>query len=337
MILTPTVATKERFQLDFFIERESWESLFDRIEVWRSRLTEAGPYEPLTDDSWSPARLPLGVVGDPPASPQTGPSAYLVGKTLEFLVGETVPVTVTFAGSDPLTFGQAAFQTNTQGQGLLFCFVLGSALVVQTTQPGAGAVLRLVGGDAAPVLKLYHGIHHGLAFGRDARPALVLGEQKYSFVDPNGLAKYWYKARFFNSASRLTSAYSAPFQGAPLRGIDACHLVRGHVDLVDLFGEPINNQEVLVYNAFNGTQVAGKTVVGGSRRQFTDRSGRAEFLLVRGTTVVVAIGGTTLARDVLVPTDPAIESIALLDPGVGTNDVFSVQVPNLEYAERRHL
>lgn len=335
--VAPTTASHERFELSFFIEGATWAGIFDSLEVWRSRGTSQGPYEPLTDDSWSPARLPLNTAGDPPSPAQAGPSVPLVGQTLQFLVDERTPITVLFTGTDPLTFGQAATQIQAQSLGLLTAFALGSALIVQTVEPGAKAILRCAGGEAAPLLGLTASEPGSLAFGRDARIVLIRGEQDYGFVDPNGCEAYFYKARFFNSALRTVSQFSQPFQGLARPGLEVSSLCRGYVTLVDMSGEPAVNQEVLIYNKFNGTQAEAKTVAGGSQRLLTDKNGRAEILLVRGTLVTVAIGGTTLVRDVLIPTDPTVEAVDLLASANGTNDVFTVQIPNIPYAVRRSL
>lgn len=334
----PTAQTRERFQLDFFVAQRSWERLFDRLEVWRSRGTAEGPYEPLHGASWTPARLPADVAGPPPSPPVTGPPVALAGTTLSFLVGpDGVPITITFAGSNPFTLGEAASQIQAQSNGLLTSFVIGNQLVVQTVQAGAAAVLRCTGGDAAPLLGLATREPLSLAFGLDARIVLVLGQEQYGFVDANGSPHFFYKARFYNDFTNTVSQYSAPFQGTTVSGLSAASLCRGYVRLVDLTGAPAEGQELLVYNEFNGTQVEGAGVTGGSIKLLTDEHGRAEVMLVRGTLVTIAIGGTPLVRDVPVPTDTTIESINLLSAAIGSNDVFTVQVPNVPFATLRHI
>ena len=333
----PTAATRERFELDFFIDQGSWENLFDRIEVWRSRGTAGGPYEPLHGNSWTPAILPPGASGPPPSPPQSGPPCAVAGLTLTFLIDEAVPVTITFTGSNPLSFGQAATQIQAQSNGLLTSFVIGTQLIVQTVEAGAKAVLRCTGGEAAPLLGLATSEPNSLAFGLDARIVLVLGQEQYGFVDANGSPCYFYKARFYNSFSNTVSQFSAPFQGSVVAGLSTASLCRGYVQLVDLTGQPAINQELLVYNDFNGTQVEGAGVTGGCVKMLTDQNGYAEVMLVRGTLVTIAIGGTPLARDVLVPTDTTVESINLLSADNGSNDVFSVVVPAIPFATLRHI
>jgi hypothetical protein len=334
----PTAQTRERFQLDFFVAQRSWENLFNRLEVWRSRGTAEGPYELLHGASWSPAVLPQGASGPPPSPPQTGPQVALAGTTLSFLVGaEDIPVTITFSGSNPFTFGAAASQIQEQSNGLLTAFVSGSTLIVQTVEAGAKAVLRCIGGDAAPLLGLAAREPFSIAFGLDARIVLVVGQEQYGFVDANGSPKFFYKARFFNDFNSTVSQFSAPFQGTTVSALSVASLCRGYVRLVDLSGAPAQNQELLVYNEFNGVLAEGAAVTGGSKKILTDEHGRAEIMLVRGTQVTIAIGGTPLARDVTVPTDTTIESINLLSATNSENDVFTVQVPNIPFAVQRHL
>jgi len=324
-------------QLVFSFDTASWEGLFDRLEVWRSRGTADGPYEPLHDVSWMPARLPPNTPGSPPSPPQTGPSAVLVGKTLKFLIDEMVPVSVTFTGTDPLNYGQAATQIQAQSNGLLTAFVLGSALIVQTVEPGIKAILRCVGGDPAPLLGLATTEPSSLAYGRDARIVLKQGEQNYGFTDPHGDTSYFYKARFVNSFTGATNDYSLPVQGIIQSGLDISNLVRCYIDVVDMTGNAVVGQELLVYNAFNGQQVQGKVITGGSVTKLTDSQGHAEVFLARGLLVSVSVGGTPLARQVTIPADPAIESLNLLAAASGNDDLFTVQVPVIPFAVRRTL
>ena len=332
--MTPTpFATRQNFRLDFTFPASAWAG-FDRLEVWRSRSGSGGPYECLHDNTWSPARLPIGFVG-PSSSP--GPSAILDGKKLELLVNELIPVEIAFSGADPWTFAQAAAQIGAQGQGLLSSFVSGGTLVVDTIQAGVLATLRCTGGDAAPALHLPTEGLESFAFGRDARIVLVPGREQYGFADPDGSTAYFYKTRFYNTLSQLWSEFSDPFQGRRPRALPAANLMLCYVDLVDQNGNPARNLEVMLHTRYAGVQADSRTVTSGSQRLLTDADGHAEALLVRGVEVGVTVGGTSLARNVKIPTDPAVESLNLLDPANGSDDLFSVQVPNVPHAVRRKL
>jgi hypothetical protein len=329
-----TFATRQKLELDFFVPSTDWEGTFDRFEVWRARTSPGGPYEALHDDSWLPAVLPRDFVG---AAFGSGPSAVLVGKKVTFLVDETIPVEVTFTGTDPLTYAQAATQITAQSQGLLFSFVSGAVLVVRTVQAGLLAVLRCTGGEAASLLGLAVTEPESLAFGRDARIVLIHAREQYGFVDPDGSPNFYYKLRYFNTVSKLTSDFTLPFQARRGTGVSAGNLVRCFVDVADLGGNASPNVEVLLGSSFAGLQVDGRIIVGGDVKVLTDANGHAELLIPRGADVTLAIGGTSLARRFTVPTDPTIESINMLDPSIGSDDLFTVKVANLPYAVRRTL
>ena len=326
----------QSFKLGFFIPTSAWYGLYDRLEVWRSRSTADGPYEALHDNTWLPATLPPGAPTTPPSPPQTGSYVSVVGLDLQFLIDGVEVVSITFTGVNPITLGAVATQIAAQSNQLLSSFVINGGLVVQTGQLGEIAMLQCTGGEAAPLLG-FDTTSAGIAFGRDARIVLIYPNEQYSVFDKHGSSTYFYKTRFYNSSSGSFSDYSLPTQASSPAGISQANLVRCYVDLVDLTGSAIPNAELLVYNNFNGTQVESKTVTGGAVRLLTDQNGHAELLLPRGAQVRVAIGGTDLARDVTVPTDSTIQSINLLDPSVGSDDLFTVQKANIQYAVRRSI
>jgi hypothetical protein len=334
-----TLATKQAVELDLFVEETEWLGRFDRLEVWRSRGLEAGPYEPLTSDAWLPARIPADATGAPTTEP--GPSINLAGRTLELEIYESISLSISFVGPDPLTLADAAAQITGAALGLVRSFVVltGSliGLVIETEAPGLQAILRVVGGTAAPRLGLAIIGPDAVSFGRDGRIPLVSGRARYKFVDPNGAPEYFYKTRYFNASSRETSAFSARFRAPAIARLSSTSLVRGTVALADGSGNPIPNRTVLVYLRLQSTQVEERTIVGGPAIKTTDKNGRVEFMLVRGSSITVAVGGTDLARAVEVPTDPAIETFDLLSPTYGKDDLFAVQRLDIEYAARRSL
>lgn len=328
----------EIVQLQILVKREDYEDLFDQIEVWRSRSTLRGPYEELTADRWRPARIPK-LAGDQPSSPVTGRSVPVVGLTLQIRVGETDDLVVTFTGVDPLTFAQAASQITTQGLTKVAAYVdAGGLLVVETTEPGTGAVLRITGGDAAPLLGLPTEEPDSLAYGRDARIPIKLGTESYLFTDVRGSDAYFYKTRFRNKLTQGVSEFSQPFSLGQALGISAANIVCGTLDLVDTNGKPLSNREVSVFNTYMGDLVEGKFVAGFGENKLTDNNGHVEFTLVRGSHMTVSISGTDVSRNIVVPTDETILVFGLLDADVSTqDDGFRVQVPNIVYAERRSL
>lgn len=300
---------------------------FDVLEVWRSQGLPGGPYEPLTAAGAQPARLPLGVP-DPPTTPETGPFINAVGKQLLLLAG-TDALEVTFTGTDPLTYAQLATQVAAQTLGKVQAYVAGSLLVLETQMVGGSARLEVLGGDVAGLVGLTLRTRY---YGREPYLPLVAGQLDYSFIDHQGDPSFWYRWRLRNTSFDEVGAFSAPFQPSRPRVTDTAI---GFVDLTDMDGSPLEAREVRLYSRFNGQLSNGRVVAGYSKNALTDKNGHVEFELIRGLPLTAAVAGTTLVRDLVVPTDPLVTRFNLLDPALGTNDVFKVQVPNVPYATRR--
>jgi hypothetical protein len=332
-----TVATGQLVKLDIRTKDVDWLSSFDRLEVWRSRTTEAGPFEEITSTAWSRARVPAYITEDPPASPVTGPSYNIVDKKLSVLINESVKVSIVFTDSDPLTLATISSQINAQGAPYVSSFVSSEGkLVLETVQVGSAATLRILPSEGAGILDLPTEEPDSVGMGREARIALVLGTLTYKFTDLNGSINYFYRTRFRNQMSGSVSEFSPPFSGKSMTTLDPSNLALGYVDVVDQRGRPVKNKEVTVANVFTSQVVNGRTVVGTPQTQLTDDDGHAEFFLVRGVKVNVMIGGTQLVKEVLVPTDTSVESFDLFDSAYATgDDAFTVARPNYEYAARR--
>lgn len=300
---------------------------FDALELWRSRGLPGGPYEPLTGAGAQPARLPIGA-GEAPATPETGPLVNAVGKQLLLLAGATA-FAITASGTDPLTYSQLAAQITAQTLGEVRGYVLGPVLALETRSVGGSARLEVLGGELAGLVGLELSQP---AFGREPFLPLVEGQLDYSFIDHQGDAAFWYKWRLRSTSLNEVSAFSTPFQPSQPHVVDTAI---GFVDLTDGDGTALEAREVRLYSRFNGQLSNGRVVAGYSKNALTDKTGHVEFELVRGLPITVAIAGTSLVRDLVVPTDPAIARFNLLDPALGTNDVFKVQVPDIPYATRR--
>lgn len=325
-------------QMDLRAVPADWVGSFDRLEVWRSRTGPSGPYEELTAADWSPARLPVGVVGDEPIPAIPGREVLAVGETFEALLDETKSVSITFTGTNPLTLGELASQVNADSQVLLRSFVASDGrLVVETMEPGGRVILRIVPTNAAVLMSLPTTEPECVAYGKDARLNLRTDTEIYSFTDHHGSLDCYYKTRFRHAATGEVSEFSLPFSAASGTRLDSEELVLGILDIVDSAGKPIANREVSVNNKFMGQVVNGKLITGTPRSALTDNNGHVEFLLIRGLDVTVSVAGTTLVRDVHVPTDPSLDSFSLFDAGVGHDDLFTVRVPNIDYAVRRSL
>ena len=332
----PGIPTEEELVLNLFVGNSQWVGQFDALEVFRSRSGPSGPWESLTDDDWSPARIPK-TAPDLVDIDATGPSVTIVGKTLNIRVQEDVDVPITFTGTDPLFYNQAATQIVAQGLGLLTAYVVAGTLVIETVKVGGAAILRVVGGDAAAILGLPYTEPGSLAFGREARISLALNKEAYSFTDQNGSADYYYRTRFYNSAEGTFSDFSEAFNAQAVSGVTVDSTVIAYTAIVDTQGKVSSNLPVLLHSKNRGARVEGVTAIGGDVQQYTDDDGRVQFTLVRGQQYTVAIGGTDIVRDFTAPIDPTILSFDMFDVNYSSDDAFNVQKPNITFAARRSI
>ena len=325
----------EVVNLEILVKDSDFEGFFDLIEVWRSRSTASGPYEELTSDFWRPARLPK-TGGDAPVAPVSGPSVQLVGKTLELVLKEKDTIVVVFSGTDPLTLQQASVQIAAQSAGRLRSYVDDTVqLVVETLEPGTGAALRVLPGDATSILALPLQSPDDLVFGKDARIQLKLGVNVYRFSDISGSTQFFYKTRFRNRSTSAVSEFSLPFGVGQALGLSTAQLVCGYLDMVDLQGKPLVGREVSLSSQYNGTIVEGKSVTGNPLMKRTDATGHVEFNLVRGMHYDLAVAGANLVKTITVPTDPTVTSFPLLDPDVSEQqDYFRVRIPQIPTLQR---
>lgn len=319
----------EVVNLEILVKDSDFEGFFDLIEVWRSRSTSSGPYEELTSDFWRPARLPKS--GGDTKIVGTGPAVQIAGKSLELLLKEKDTILVVFSGTDPLTLLQASVQIADQSAGRLRSYVDDTAqLVIETLEPGTGATLRVLPGDAASILALPLQSPDDLVFGKDARIQLKLGVGVYRFSDISGSTKYFYRTRFRNRSTSAVSEFSLPFGVGQSLGLSTDRLVCGQLDLVDLQGRPLIGREVNLSAQYNGAVVDGKSVLGNALSKRTDASGHVEFNLVRGVQYELSIAGSNIIKTVVAPVDPAVSSFPLLDPDMSEQtDYFRVRVPQI--------
>lgn len=319
-----------------FVQDSDWSGLYNKLQVFRSTQGEAGPYEELTDDVWSPPRLPQDG-GDPPNPSVTGGLVNIVGKELQLLINYDTLI-VTFTGSDPLTLTQVASQIATQSTGRLTSYVASDGrLIIENVWPGLMSRLEVLESDGATILNLPVGES---ARGRDPRFSLVPGQQYYALRDYFGSSDFFYRSRFYNTVTGAQSDPSTAVGADPAQSINAGidNVVIGYVNLLRSTGKPHVGAEVRVYNEFSGLTPIAAVVTGGDLIEFTDESGHAEFSLIRGQKVTVSVQGTPLVRSVTVPTDPSVKLVdLLLDPSIGDPDVFKAMVPDLIVAERRTL
>jgi len=330
MITTLAQESGGFLELHIQVEDADWFGRYDRLEVWRSVLGEAGPYEELSAASFERAYLPADA-GQP--SGIAGRYLNVDGKFLTLRVNKNYVSTVVFTGPDPRTMQEIAYQIREQAAHVGSYVDAGGGLVIYGAAYGGISSIEVLAGDAVPILGLEVG---SIAYGKDPRLPLQPGVQ-YFFTDYRTEKSYFYKTRFSNRLTNVKSPFSEPFSATQKLGVSPSSVVIGFVKLALPDGRAASSQEVTIYNTFLPQIVEGFTVVGGPKRLVTDDNGYVEFPLVRGIPIDIGVGGTSFVRRVQVPSDPNVLKFDVFDPAYGKDDNFSVQRADLPYADRKTL
>lgn len=317
---------------------------FDQIEVWRSDDTEQGPYYEITASSWLPPRIPE-TAPDAPDVAITGPSVIASGTSLILRVGDAGDdIVVPIASLNPVSYADAAADITAAGNGRFRAYVTQVLttgeilLVLEGIFSGNGEVLEVVGGDAAAIFSLPTELPQSRGTGKAARLNLTNDKFDYLFVDQRGTKDSFYRTRFRNRSTGTVSEFGPAFGGSQAVGLTPTNIVVGYLELVRGDGRPLPNRKVSVYSPTRGELVEGKLVTGFSMTEYTDRQGAVRFTLVRGVKYTVSISGTDIVRDIVAPEDTTVVQFPMLGTDVGVRaDVFTVQVPDLQYAERRSI
>jgi hypothetical protein len=335
-------AVNEIITLNILVREEDVRG-FDQIQVWRSDSTIMGPYKELTAETWMPALVPEDAPA-PPESPIDGPEVVAAGTTLLLRLDDREDAVIPMPGPDPMSYADAAAAITALGTGRFKAYVTQRLttgevlLVLEGIRPGTGAVLEVMGGDAAPLFGLPTELPMSQGVGRDARINILQGKTSYQFVDQRGTKDSYYRTRFFNRVTYEASEFSQASAVTQAMGLSQASIVVGYLDLVQSDGRPLSNRRVSVYSPTRGNLVENKLVTGPPDTKLTDKNGSVQFTLVRGVKYTVAISGTDIVREIVAPEDPTVKLFPLLGADVGTtDDVFKVQVPEIVYAERRSL
>jgi hypothetical protein len=298
---------------------------YDRVEIWKSETSAAGPYDEVTGTAWAPAEL----------TTETG-AKVLFGTELILKAGEVI-LHVPFDAAGPLDPSVVATVVSSYGCGLIRATGDDDLhlLTISTSDVGYKSRIEVLGGDAAAILGFPTYAPDSVANGRDARPRLSSPREAVLFEDVWSTPESHYRTRL-RRLDGAVSEYSNPLSGNPTLAVSPIHLVRAWVRIVDVMGRPVGNRTVLISttDTVHNSMIQGLLIDQSDISAKTDASGYASFLLIRGTKVSVAIAGTALVRDITPPEDPSIDAFNLFDPHYGIDDAFAVQVPNVTEAER---
>lgn len=292
---------------------------YDEMQVYRSEVGPDGPWTQIAGTA-SVAQ----VLGDNTSEP------FLInGKTLLLKFNNLTTFTTTFVSVDPADAAAVAAEIDAVVTGTGTAIASGGRVLVSSVLMGTQASVEVTGGTG------YANLGFQLAdFGLGTTDAitLVAGTQDYSFSDYNGSADYWYRTRYYNSGSGAASEFSVPMPATAVRRLPSTDLITGTCSLIDLRGNALANQDVVVVNLWEPSIHSGYGVFGCEERVTTDADGYAEVTVIKGSLIDVFFPGTSVRRRIRVPDTGS--SFDLLGSGLA-EDEFGIQVPVLRVAERR--
>lgn len=287
----------------------------------RSETVIGGAYYPLTAAAVTSAILT-----------GTGVEAFaLDGLELKIEVNGSLD-TITFFGGDPWSAADVAVRCNAIFSAATAADDGTGKLKITNDGTGTGNTLKILNGTANAVLGFTENQHD---WGLDEYPALTAATS-YIYRDLSGIVGYWYRYRFRKPAGSFYTQWSNPYQAVDVELLDAADLCLCSVDLVNPDGTAMENCEILVTNPLlvgNLVLVGTSYVAIGPRISFvTDAEGHGEVSLIRNNAYDISVEGTGLVRRITVP-DAATAN--LLDPALGTDDLFEVQEFEIPGAIRR--
>lgn len=264
-------------------------SLYDRIQVWRS-ATQNGTYVEITDETDKPAIID-GTVEGPWA---------LNGKTLTASLSGSDPISVVFAGTDPMPLDRVIHQINAVTPGFAL-EVPTSTGKLRLSSPLTGTAASVVlSGNAVSVL----GLSTAKSNGKSRRIALSPTTKEYQFRDFDGSPTLWYKIRYSSSVIPVTSSFLPPQQSNPTTVVPGGSLVTASVSLADATGAPIVGRRIIFVplTAQKDSGSAYGILPGFDRITLTtDSSGKASTPILKGARVKVFFEGSNFNREFTVP------------------------------------
>lgn len=297
-------------------------SLYDKIQVHRSESGELGPFFEITDAAAAAATL-LGS--------QTAPFT-LNGLTIKYKVDEGDEEEITFVTADPINIDDTVDLLNDELVGVTALEDTG-ALRLTSNTTGTGSVLEITGGTALTELGFTSGDRDT---GEDERPVLQAGVSEYLYDDQSGDPDFYYKVRYYNSGSGAVSDFGAASKGDVGSILPPSDLIKAIVKLAALDGKPVVGRQVVFYNKYVPPLVLSEFLIADREvRILTDQLGYAETMLVKGAKVTVTISGTSIVRDIDVPSTGTEFSVN--DSVAAADDLFQIQIPDVPAAVRRAL
>lgn len=328
MLTTVLSPNTQLVEIHIATPASEWRGKWTHLEVYRSVLGESGPWEAFfSQDADTPARLPASAGN---RSNVDGRFVDLSGNPLSIRIGGTTWV-FEHAGPYPMSSRDVAVQVELAVPVNAWVDAEGQ-FVLETKQLGSGALLEVLPSDAAYELGLPTDPPGSTGVGKSRPVALQPMDHEVVVVDPFGQDDYAYRCRYAAGAAK--SEWSAIIIPATSRSAVPVELrAQGYIRMMSK-GTPLANQRVVVRPIpnYNTEWVE----VPEDQEQLTDKNGRAEFSLVRGTQYDLVVVGTGIIRRVRVPMTGE-GPFYLLGPEVTQDDGMSIQKLDIEYADRRNL
>lgn len=267
------------------------------------------------------------------AATVTGTEKYpfdIVGETAVFKVNR-VSYEVTYTGTGTLSITDVVDQTNAVVPGLASSDV--GKLKLTTSGSGVGESIQVTG-SAAEIL----GFTDAVVWGKSLDLSLSTDVRSYEFVDPRGDDEAVYRYRLQSSDGIGYTDWVERGDVHDSSPLALSLLCAGFVRLVDADHTPLNDIDIIVTNPFSAEGVA--TVgsdynIVGSRQTFTtDEFGFGFVWIKRGQVIDITLETTGFNRRVTIPDQ---QDVNLLDPFLGSGDIFEVTELDIPEAIRRTL
>lgn len=294
---------------------------YDQIQVHRSTAGVGGPYEDITADTPSEAYI-AGTIDAP---------FTLNGLDLTIRIDGGANQTATIEEADPVYIDPLVDELAGKFTDVTVSNGGTGNLLFTSNRTGTQSIVEIVGGTALTALGLTAG---DKVTGKDRRLLIQENYTEFTFVDNGGDTSYYYKIRYYNSDTGVTSDFSDAIPAEQVSPLSA-NLITAEVDMVGLDGVPLGNRTITISNVYNPNYMVVSTygVFGNVVELTTDASGHGEIDLVMGSTVDVSISGTGITRRISVPTSGT--SFNLLASVAAADDIFQIQTPNIPNAIRR--
>jgi hypothetical protein len=250
------------------------------------------------------------------ASASTDATYRVGGLSVGFKV-DGVTYTTTFDPLLPdLTPSQVAQAFNVTYPGI--ASAVGSTVVLTGPTVGSGETLEITSATASAL-----GFRAGqVAYGAAQHIAIAPDTLLYSFVDPHGTSARRYRWRFSDNGGDPISPYMPYVYGS--KQLTGVLISFGTARFAGSDGMSSPGQ-IIVANMTLYAQ--GMLLPGTSKAYAADEQGFVAIPLVQGATVRIAVDGTYLVRDIVVPSTPSFDIMQAL---TDAPDAYSVQtVPPL--------